>query len=166
MRYAEITEAIEDRLLHATSVDLLYEILEANEIKANTGHPITHTGGEKRSRHWAVRPGDVGEHGYLKGVSLTRSASFARNWKSRSWPNDDGVVLVLDGGKIRRDFRMMPISFWGNGVRHEAEEFVYGPIKPVSRYLIRVEAKKDVAAKHDLAANLTLFKFPVRLTLV
>ena len=56
MRYAEITEAIEDRLLHATSVDLLYEILEANEIKANTGHPITHTGGEKRSRHWAVRP--------------------------------------------------------------------------------------------------------------
>ena len=166
MRYAEITEAIEDKLLHATSVDSLYEILEANEIRANTGHPITHTGGEKRSQHWAVRPGDVSDNGYLKGVSLTRSASFARNWKSRNWQKDDGVVLVLDAGKIRRDFRVMPISFWGNGVRHEAEEFVDGPIKPVSRYLIRIEAKADVAAKHDLASNLSLFNFPVRLAIV
>ncbi len=163
MNLLELFEGIEDKLFHATGVDNLYEILEANEIRANTGHPVTHTGGERRTKHWAVRPDDVGRNGYLNGVSLTRSITFALQWKSRNWSKDDSVVIVLDGALIRRDFHMMAISFWGNNHRVEAEEFVNGPIKPLSRYLIRVEALAKVAEKHDLATNLKLFNFPVQL---
>jgi hypothetical protein len=159
-----LTEGRDARLYHATSVDSLYEILDANAITANTGHPITHTGGEKRSQHWSVRPADVTTNGYLKGVSLTRSLAFAQQWKSRSWTSQHGVVLVLDGALIKRDFRIMPVSFWGNSMRHEAEEFVVGAIKPVSRYLIEVEATAEVIEQTNLADNLKFFEFPVRLS--
>lgn len=164
MRYCEIiAEDIEDKLYHATSVENFYEMLDANEISANTGHPITHTGGEKRSKDWAIRPGDITNNGYLKGVSLTRSVTFARTWKSRGWTSADRVILVLNGSLIRRDLRLMPISFWGNGVRREAEEFVNGPIKPLSKYLLKVEATKDVIIRYDLADNLKYFNFPITL---
>ncbi len=156
MRWCEIAEDVRSNVLyHATTVDNLYEILEDNEITARTAHPITHTGGARRSRHWAVRPSDITPNGYLEGVSLTRNVIFARAWQS------DGVLLVLNADAIRRDFRVRPISFWGQRrkIADESEEFVIGSIAPLSRYLFGIEASRSTLVRHPLLNDIpTLFR--------
>jgi hypothetical protein len=163
MRYIEIIEAVRpNTLYHATTVDRLYEILDENMIKPNTGHPITHTGGERRSTQWAIRPTDITPNGYLKGVSLTRSVVFARSWKST------GVILVLDGDLIRQNLRLIPISFFGGRrpIAHEAEEFVIGPIQPLSQYLLYIEASQQTVDANPFLSQLALFDPTPRLQIV
>jgi hypothetical protein len=151
MQCSDLFEAVRANVLyHATTVDGLYEMLEDDEIKPNTGHPITHTGGEKRSAQWAIRPKDVNQNGYLKGVSLTRNIIFARAWKS------DGVILVLNGDMIKRDFRILPISFFGSRreIADEAEEFIPGSMKPLSRYLIHIETNQRVMTRNPMLGEI------------
>jgi len=157
MRIWEILEDIGPNILyHATSVDNLYEILEDNQIKPKTGHPITHTGGPIRSKHWKFRREDISSNGYLNGVSLTRNIIFARAWKS------DGVVLVLNGDLIKQNFRIIPVSFFGGKreVANESEEFVIGSIKPLSKYLIRIEVSQKTIEQYPLLSFIPkLFSF-------
>ena len=154
MKYDEIINT----LYHATSVGRLYEILEDDEIKSNTYHPITHTGGENRTRNWSIRPKDITPNGYMKGVSLTRSKTFARMWTSKADTDYKGnVILVLNGNLLKRDYRIIPVDFWNqtSGRRLEAEEFVLGSIKPLSKYLIQIETIKDVTEKNSLLLDIT-----------
>jgi hypothetical protein len=140
-------------LYHAAPIDHLYEMLEDDEIKPNTGHPITHTGGERRSNQWAIRPSDVTANGYLKGVSLTRNIFFARAWKA------NGAILVLNGDLIKRACRMIPISFFGGRrtITHEAEEFIIGPLKPLSKFLIHVEVSQQTLEQNPLMTDIPAF---------
>src|ERR1700749_3926317 len=103
MRYAEIAdrellEGVRPALLyHSTRLESLYEILDSNEIRANTGHRI------EQARDWPIRAHDADPRGYISGVSLTRSHRFARSWHNH-YPgrNDSGVILVLDAAKLRQ----------------------------------------------------------------
>ncbi|HWY36146.1 MAG TPA: hypothetical protein VNX68_15990, partial [Nitrosopumilaceae archaeon] len=150
-------------LYHATPVDNLYEILEANEIKPNTAFPVEHTGGEWHKKYWKIRPTDITNNGYLKGVSLTRNLIFARAWKS------DGVVLELDADKLKQRLRLFPISFYRSRrtVADESEELVIGDIKPLSNYLLYIEASAKTVAENSLLNDIgTLFATPFKLKII
>jgi hypothetical protein len=45
---------------------------------------------------------------------------------------------VLDEQKLRNNFRVLPVSYYGK--RDESEEFVVGSIIGVSKYLVAIEA--------------------------
>jgi hypothetical protein len=172
MRYAEIilTEVVRPNVLyHSTRLESLYDILDSDEIKANTSHRI------EVSRHVSIRPRDVDSRGYIEGVSLTRNIRFARRWRSRWSADAGGIVLVLDAGKLRQRYRMIPLAYWTtNGARwiddaarangDESEEFLIGAIKPVIPLLIEIQVPKSVIDSDSLVADLPSL-FPVRITI-
>lgn len=177
MRYAEITadliEGVRPAVLyHSTQLESLYEILDSDEIRANTGHRI------EKARDWPIRAQDADSRGYISGVSLTRDHRFARRWRSR-WHNnspgrnDGGVILVLDATRLRQKYRIIPIAFWtGRASRwvddtarakgDESEEFLIGSIKPVLPYLVQIEVPQTMMDTDDVLRVLPSL-FAVRL---
>lgn len=146
-------------LYHGTTVDGLFEMLDANTIEDKTYFPTTH----KNVPDWALRKRDMGEN-YITGVSMTRNPYFARKWCSKK---GDGAVLVLDGEKLKHRHRIIPISFWsGRGVKipahgpayaDENEEFCVGKIAPLSAYLIEVQVNAQAVEREPLLKDITEF---------
>lgn len=98
-------------LYHGTDVLSAARILLQDEIKAVTDH-LTAAGTTK------------------PGVSLTRSFRFAVDWKRA------GVIFALDGDRLRMRYRLLPIDYYRD--RREHEEFLFGSVTPLSRYLTAI----------------------------
>jgi hypothetical protein len=113
------------RLYHGTSVFNALSILEKDTIEPRSEH--------RREEHGTTRK--------VMGVSLTRSYEFAKKWGT--------VVMEFNRASLAYHHRIMTWDFWGksretsHGLRRqknyaEAEEFVPGPIKNVSRSLTAI----------------------------
>lgn len=112
-------------LYHGTQIYYAISILQDNEIKPLTTH----------MRHSPP------------GVSLTRSLRTALRWRSFNPPSHrKNVVFELDQRTIVQNLKIAPINtlFQWKGRQSNAkaeelfEEYVVGPIKPLSKYLLRV----------------------------
>lgn len=80
----------------------------------------------------------------IYGVSLTRDPRFAKTFGP--------VVFVLDQTKLRHNYKIMPVDYWGHsneismgpqsqkkkGKYAEAEEFVVGPVTNADRYIMAI----------------------------
>jgi hypothetical protein len=117
MRWSELMERSGPAVLyHATDADAAARIIYTDTLLAKTTH--------RGSRLGFPNASDV------DGVSLTRSYSFAKQFR------DTTVIFVLDERKLRQRHRVKPIAYYNN--RKEAEEFVLGPIHPLSHYLVEI----------------------------
>lgn len=126
MRIDELFESVHPAVLyHCTAADSAGKIIYTNTILDNTDHNVRLPYGKTRT---GFRPTDINKYDNVKGVSLSRNPFFARRWGS-----GEGVVLVLDGEKLRQNYRIVPFDYYKN--RAEAEEFLVGPLKNVNRYL-------------------------------
>jgi len=81
-----------------------------------------------------------------KGISLSRDRTFAHHWSQRDWPNSGRVVLVFNQAKMARDgLRLRPERhpdserFGGD----QSEEFLFGSIDDVAKYLDAIEMTQD-----------------------
>lgn len=119
MRIHEVLDHSSRYLFHGTMTPRLPMILHLDSLLDNT-HDV---------------PSIVRGH---RGVSLTRSYEFARTWKSTK----RSIVLVLDATRLRTT----PVAYWrGRGSTKldkadEMEEFHIGSIKPLSRFLVSINA--------------------------
>lgn len=120
-------------LYHATTVDDAELILMSNTLEARTTHRV-----DRGTMSVGFRPGDADQFGTVAGVSLTRDPHFARAWKR------EGVLFVIDAGKLRQRQRTMPLDYYGK--RREAEEFVIGPIKNLEGVLAEIQIGGEVLA--------------------
>lgn len=116
-------------LYHGTDVMNAARILFQNKVVGST-------------EHLSIR-NNIGRN--ISGVSLTRSKRFAIDWKGGA-----GVVFSLDGSKLRANSKINQIDYYND--RRESEEFVYGNIAPLSRYLLGILMSQDTAdycIEHD-----------------
>lgn len=128
MYLTELFESVRPgSLYHCTSADSAGKIIHSDILLANTDHSVQLPYGKERP---GFRPTDVNKYGNVNGVSLTRDPFFARRWGS-----GEGVVLVFDSTKLRQNYRLVPFDYYQNPKKSEAEEFLVGPVKGVSRYL-------------------------------
>lgn len=136
-----ITEGRDAPLYHGTTLDTAMQILKHDMIQGRTNHENRILGINK--------PGSTG------GVSLSRS------FKISEWFGE--VIFELDQRKLTHNYRINPVQFFssqgpmlsartkklgGNKVlsgRHtEAEEFVIGSIKNVSKYITKIHIPEKV----------------------
>jgi hypothetical protein len=136
-----ITEAVRSGLLyHGTDADNAEEILTTDRLTASTPHnakPLRVVKGINREVPIGFRKHEIERFDNVYGVSMTRDPNFARRWKS-----GQGIVFCLSEEKLRHNYRILPINYYGD--RSESEEFVVGPIQPVSRYLVSIEVSTSV----------------------
>lgn len=129
-------------LYHATAIDHAARIVAMNQILGKTEHrtqlPFA------RPSTIAI-PKHVNQYGNVAGVSLTRSLSFAKAWRS-----NDGVIFVLDQEKLRSNHLIRPFLYYRTPEKmhqnkREAEEFVIGSkgIKPLDRYLVKILMSRE-----------------------
>lgn len=130
--WMQIVESRDAPLYHGCSVYAAIQMLRQDRIEARTrqlAEPLRRL------------------HEPTEGVSLTRDPAVA----GRFGP----VVLQLDQRRLAQRYRILPIDYWGlspeanmqNSRRQdrysEAEEFVVGPIAPVSRVLQAILMTRD-----------------------
>jgi hypothetical protein len=133
MRWKEIMEGRDAPLYHGTSGFSAARIVAADTILPNSNqHQHAHNG---FLRHDELE----GEATIMRGVSLTRSLKLAFEFGE--------IVLVLDQRRLSQTHRIEPLDYWGHspsiealggrrqGKQAEAEEFVIGPVRPLSRFL-------------------------------
>lgn len=139
--FGRVDEAVRPGVLyHGSDPDNVVQIIMADRINGSTPHyatPIKVIKGYNRAVPLGFRKHEIEQFDNVYGVSLTRDPNFARRWKSGL-----GIVLVLDEQKLRHNFRMVPVNYYGD--RSESEEFVVGAIKPLSRYLLSIEVSAQV----------------------
>ena len=137
-----IDEAVRQAVLyHGTGPDEAEKILHDDIINASTTHymtPLMVTKGVNKRINIGARKKELNQFDNASGVSLTRDPRFARIWTS-----GEGVVFFLDAEKLKRKFRIIPFDYFRN--RKESEEFVIGPIAPVSSYIVAIEMSEDTA---------------------
>ena len=137
-----IDEAVRQAVLyHGTGPDEAEKILYDDIINASTTHymtPLVVTKGINKRMNVGGRKKELNQFGNAEGVSLTRDPFFARRWTS-----GEGIVFVLDAEKLKRKFRIVPFDYYRN--RSESEEFVIGPIVPISEYIVSIEMSEDTA---------------------
>jgi hypothetical protein len=117
-------------LYHKTNADEAARIIFSGKLAAFSSH----------------RSGDLGfkDHSeeFLYGVCLTRSLTFAKQWR------DKGVIFVLDERKLRQRFRIKPHDYNRGGfknTRAEAEEFVLTNTGiPLAPNLIEILVPRDL----------------------
>lgn len=144
MRLFELFEAVgPDALYHGTGVDQACSIIEDDLIKDKTSHESTHlmaVNGFNRQIAHGFRKKDLDpEAPYthkVKGVSLTRDIRLARKWKGF------GVVFGFSRDRLKHNYRFLPYDYFRN--RKESEEFLVGPLKNMSRYLISIDISQQV----------------------
>jgi len=139
MRWQEIiTEGRDAPLYHATSVFGALGIITADKIADKTEHSY------------------YSEQDHGVGVSLTRDRRMASHFGD--------VVFVLDQAKIAHTKKLVPIDYWGLGGEPElvgvgrrqknyaeAEEFLIGPLAPLSKYLLGIDISRKLY--FELARN-------------
>lgn len=116
-------------LYHATNLESIIAILKGNILRADTEHLISDINPERR--HEFRSKDDYSERDdTISGVSLTRDKMFAENWSD--------VILVIDWNKLKQNYKIKQVSYYGDdgsNNREESEEFVIGPIKNLDRYI-------------------------------
>lgn len=131
MRYRELHEGRDAPLFHGCSFAGAVSILVLNEMKDWTRH---------KPRAGSLFKAEV------VGVSLSRNMGIAQGFGP--------VVFELEQRLLVPRYRIVPVDYWSHapdvkalgmrrkGTYAEAEEFVIGPIREVSRYLraIHVDA--------------------------
>ena len=129
MRYCEITEGRDAALYHGTSYHKAIRILASDKLEPNTNHISKD------------RPGSL-IRDIESGISLTRNRRTAFDFGP--------VVFELDQRALSQRHRIVPVDYWGHspetklsGTRRkdrnaEAEEFLIGELKPVSKYLVAI----------------------------
>jgi len=144
-------KSIVDLLNEEVRPDVLYhairwtpdivQILADNELKATVlqmaARPSKTPGKTFRDQ---FKDKDI-KKGHVAGVSLTRSRNLAQKWGD-IWGKSHGVILKLDRAGLKQNYKIIPYS-WLDFTRHEAEEFVVGPIKNLDRYLLGIYTKED-----------------------
>jgi len=138
---AKLPTSAKGSLYHSTYLDTALKILHQDVILGITEH--------------LARPGIASKNqnsvGTLKGVSLTRSPGFVGvNLNQQStlfsgW-RGDGVVFELSWDKLAHNSRLIEIDYQAghkHNRRTEAEEFLLGDIKPLSKYLLSVYASQN-----------------------
>lgn len=133
MKIIELFEAIRPAYLyHSTTIKHASSIILGDEIKAMTAHTIDAF--DIGKKYAMDKYKDT-----ILGISLTRSLPFARSW--------DDVVFVLNQEKLRQKYKMIEIDYneerWNTHAHGEAEEFLIGSIKPLSKYLIKILISDD-----------------------
>lgn len=154
--YEFLLEGRHAPLYHGTTLSAVYRILRKNEIEANTYHEIDHlTVGQRQNisrqfkqyMHWDHENQEM----VVRGVSLTRSFIFAKDWAEGRAKRlfEEPAVLRLDQNRlVLNRHKLIPQNFMGMykhssslidiksyKLRREAEEFVIGPIKNVQKYI-------------------------------
>lgn len=95
----------------------------------------------------------------LRGVSMSRDPRFARTFGP--------VVFVLDQTKLRHNYKIMPIDYWGHsneismgpesqkkkGKYAEAEEFVVGSITKADRYILSINVDSKFLKSYQQAVT-------------
>lgn len=138
-----LEEKVRDAFLyHSTYVDHAARIINMNEISGKTEHRTRLPFGQPST---IAIPKHVDKYGNVAGVSLTRSLSFAKAWRS-----NEGVILVLDQTKLRANHLVRPFLYYRSPEKmhqnkREAEEFVIGQkgITPLDRYLVEILMSRD-----------------------
>ena len=110
-------------LYHGTSPNSAIKIIRDNCIAANVDHTM-----------YSGEP----------GVSLSRSFKVAHHFGD--------IIFALDKTKLAYNKKIKPVDYWGlslepemigsgrrQGKFAEQEEFVIGSIKPLDRYLVRID---------------------------
>lgn len=133
MRWLEIImERGEAYLYHTTPADYAAKIIYTNTIIGHTSHF-----GPK-----------FGKTGDVHGVSLSRNWNFVRNFRG-----GQGVIFVLDWQKLKQSYSIKPIDYFSTKFRNsqrldrqrtECEEFVFGSITNLDRYLIEIRIPKII----------------------
>jgi hypothetical protein len=149
-----LTEGKDAPLYHATHWYNLPSIIEQNTLLAKTTHRldkridfIHNIPHNKREQSELYQGEDI-----VRGVSLTRSFSFAKQWSSSGC----SVVLILDQSKLIQKYKIIPHNFWSKHHVHsiqnsnvkqsqkrnthisEAEEFLIGNINNLDKYLLGI----------------------------
>lgn len=131
--HALLDEGRDSPIYHGTNWWSALEIIKRDIIQAKTIHVPKINNTYQRT---------------VSGVSFSRDIRVSQTFGP--------VVFVFDQAKMVRNHKLVPIDFWGyssetkNGKRRrdhyaEAEEFLIGPLKNMSRYLIEIQARwKDV----------------------
>lgn len=135
-----LAEAANYPLYHGTSAWALIKILESNVLE--TGFH------QDPYLHWPSKQGKI--------VSLTRSLSFAKNWRG-----GQGIVIELNRRKLANNYKIVPFNFFGDRFgfggnrarwnhserfhpdfmdldRNQYEEVTIKPIKNVVSYMNKV----------------------------
>src|SRR4051812_13716334 len=166
-----ITEAVHPfRLYHGTALERLYDILDSNQLAANTAHRLDAPAAKDRG----FRATDADDRGYVHGVSLTRNPRFAERWQSRATAGHQ-VLLVLDGDAIKRRFRTLPVAFFGGrniglpasgpSASDESEEFVVGSIKPLNAFLIEIRMSRQAYEQDADILDFAAKEYAVKITI-
>lgn len=139
--FGRVDEAVRPGLLyHGTDPDNAEEILTTDRLTGSTPHnanPLRVVNGINKLVPIGFRKHEIERFDNAYGVSFTRDSNFARRWKSGL-----GIVFCLSEQKLRHNYRVLPINYYGD--RTESEEFVVGSIQPVSRYLVSIEISASV----------------------
>lgn len=159
-RFAQhLVEGRDAPLYHAAPANLFAEIMRNNTLIGNSqgdkeNHSVKQLGvgdGIKRGRlgKSAERMSDEYMRLYprthrttVRGVSLTRSKSYAIHFMQGMWT---GVVLELDQAKLSHTHKIIPTDYhvygdegWTIDRREEAEEFVPGDIGNIRSFIKKV----------------------------
>lgn len=128
-------------LYHAT--DTLKSVLDENVLRAKTSHVLNNKN--------------------LYGVSTTREYSYAKRYanimmhESSVYNNVVGII-ILDRDLLKNNYKILPVDYFSDdemrrrGVYAEAEEFVVGDIKPLSKYMkgFLLGSRCDVLEAHPM----------------
>ena len=133
-----LTESKSAPLYHATQAGEASEIISDNKLYGYTIHTINDTD--------------------YKGVSLTRSLQFAKNWVGNVYGNG-GVIFELDQEKLNQKYKIVPIDYFSTSSRSkdpkdarrqgkfaEAEEFAITPkIDNLDQYIVHILIVANIA---------------------
>jgi hypothetical protein len=132
MNFLKLIESRYPILYHATNLDATIGILGSNTIQGRANLPS--------DKFLSLRNRDnnrfVDTDQHVHGVSLTRDIQFAQYW--------DDYIFVLDRDKLSQRYKIQPFYYfqgsqqYRQGENAEAEEFLFGDIKNLSRYLVRI----------------------------
>ena len=138
MLYAELFEGRDAPLYHATDAMRAANILASNRLRGLTNSNNAYIDSGRRARSKAFGNGT--------GISLSRDRTFAHHWWQPDWPNAGRVVLVFNQAKMLRDGLRMRPERHPESDRYggdQSEEFLFGSLDDVDRYLDAIEMTQD-----------------------
>lgn len=118
MRYYHLTEGRDAPLYHGVRYNYAIEQLQKNRIEGRTAQRFWPDGRRLKDNH-----PEYESSFWLKGVSMTRTFSYAKQWAD--------IVYVIDQRKLTQRYKVIPFNWGyansrnrGQNTKRETEEFV------------------------------------------
>ncbi len=157
-----LTEGRDAPLFHSTSLSSARFIIDDNVIKDRTIQKVHPKPGSRVDDlkngkfHWKN----------ISGVSLTRNIKFANwfGWHVQGY--NTLITFELDQTKLAQNYRIQPFNFHSAGEdsyapgfnartqdrydqnKNESEEFIFGPIKNLDKYLLKIHVMSPLTLEH------------------